>query len=247
MYHLNVAQKKKERHRPKFRSFSSHTRPMGCQAHKHLRHLPRRYITMILEKAIFIKLKNLKFSDQQLFDAAVSGFNPSRHTCRICGAVGRFSEIHSYQRDMISANGSVRVDTRLSIRRFQCGSCGHTHALLPDVLIPYGSYSLRFILTVLLCYLKRSSTVTNLCRYWGIAVSTLYDWIHLFIIQYNSWCSVLDRILWVCRSAVSSICDFPAFPSEFLLRFGFSFLRGRSATPSGSIRLPDRRLRPHPT
>jgi hypothetical protein len=108
---------------------------------------------MILEKAIFIKLKNIKISDQQLFDAAASGFKPSKHTCRVCGAVGRFKEIRSYQRDMISVNGSVRVDTRLSIRRFQCESCGHTHALLPDVLIPYGSYSLRFILTVLLCYL----------------------------------------------------------------------------------------------
>ena len=222
-----------------------HTAHVGCQARKHLLHLPLvwMYNTMILEKAIFSKLKNLKITDQELYDIAVSSFNPSKHVCPICGAVGRFRLIQPYERYMISTCGSCRVETILSIRRFQCESCGHTHALLPDVLIPYGSYSLRFILTILSGYLKRSCPIVDFCRHWNIAVSTLYEWIHLFIDQYNAWCGILDRILWVSIAALSSVSGAIAFPSEFSMRFGFSFLRGRAATPSGSLPLPDRRLR----
>ena len=197
---------------------------------------------MILEKAIFIKLKFLKISDQELYDRAVSNFKPAMQPCPVCKTVGLFREIDSYERYMISADGSSRVESTLSIHRFQCESCGHTHALLPDILIPYGSYSLRFILTVLLGYLKRSCPVVKFCEQWNIAVSTLYEWIHLFVDQYNAWCSILDRILWVDATSLSSVSSIPAFPYDFLIRFGFSFLRGRTATPSGPVPLPDRRL-----
>ncbi len=236
---------KKERAPPtKVSLFLISIQHMGCQARKHSLHLPCTYNTMIREKAIFIKLNLLNFSDQQLFDHAVSGFKPFECSCPACGAIGHFREIGSYERDLVSAHNRIRIDTRLKIRRFQCQSCEHTHALLPDVLIPYGSYSLRFILIVLLDYLNRTGTVADLCQYWNIAISTLYDWIHLFINQYNSWCRVLDRILWVSRNSVSSIVQAPAFPSEFFSCFGFSFLQGRMTTPSGPVHLSDRRFRP---
>lgn len=198
---------------------------------------------MIREKAIFIKLNQLHYSDQQLFDAAVARFNPSSCRCPKCGAVGRFSRIYSYRRFMISAEHGSRSDTVLIVPRFQCDSCGCTHALLPDSLIPFGSYSLRFVLTVLLAYLNRSGTVADLCDHWQIAVSTLYGWIHLFRSQYNAWCRILDRILWVTRESLDSISAFPAFPSEFLARFGFSFLQGHRTSPSVSLPQIDRRRR----
>lgn len=122
------------------------------------------YIDMILEKAIFIKINQLHFSDQQLFDAATSGFIPSKCSCSKCNTIGRLTEIHSYKRDMISVENGKRIDTTLIIPRYRCDSCGRTHALLPDVLIPYGSYSLRFILFILQAYLHRSCTVAELCE-----------------------------------------------------------------------------------
>lgn len=198
---------------------------------------------MIREKAIFIKLNQLHFSDLQLFDMAVAGFKPSSCRCPKCGAVGRFSQIRPYRRFMISVEHGRRSDTELIVPRFKCGSCGGTHALLPDSLIPFGSYSLRFVLTVLLAYLNRSGTVADLCECWGIAISTLYGWIHLFRTQYNAWCRVLDRILWVTRSSLASVSDFPAFPSGFLARFGFSFLQRRETSPSGTVPRIDRRRR----
>lgn len=198
---------------------------------------------MIREKAIFIKLNQLHYSDRQLFDAAVSSFRPSSCRCPKCGAVGRFSRIRPYRRSMVSAENGSRSDTQLIVPRFRCDSCGCTHALLPDSLIPFGSYSLRFVLTVLLAYLCRSNTVVDFCDHWQIAVSTLYGWIHLFRSHYNAWCRILDRILWVTQKSLDSVSAFPAFPSDFLDRFGFSFLQERLASPSGSLPRVDRRRR----
>ena len=198
---------------------------------------------MIRKKAIFIKLNQLHYSDRQLFDAAVAGFKPSSCHCPKCGAVGRFSRIRPYRRYMISAEHGSRSDTKLIIPRFRCDSCGSTHSLLPDPLIPFGSYSLRFILSVLLAYLNRSTTVAAFCDRWQIAVSTLYGWIHLFRSQYNAWCRILDRILWVTQKSLDSVFAFPAFPSDFLTRFGFSFLQGHRASPSVSLLRIDRRRR----
>ena len=174
---------------------------------------------------------------------AVSDFNPAKCPCPKCGAIGQFKQIRSYERDLISASGNERVDTVLSVPRFLCESCGHSHALLPDILIPFGSYSLRFILTVLSSYLNRSCTITAFCDHWQIAISTLYGWIHLFTEQYNAWCRILDRVLWVCHHAICSIASTPAFPYAFFIRFGFSFLQDRQTSPSGIPPLSDRRRR----
>lgn len=201
------------------------------------------YTAMIREKAIFIKLSQLKYSDRQLFDTAVASFKPSSCSCPKCGAVGSFSRIRPYRRFLISAEHSSRSDTELIVPRFRCGGCGCTHALLPDSLIPFGSYSLRFILTVLLAYLTRSGTVADFCDHWQIAISTLYRWIHLFRSHFNSWCSILDRILWITQKSLASVSAFPAFPSDFLARFGFSFLQGHRASPSVSLPQTDRRRR----
>lgn len=196
---------------------------------------------MIREKVIFSKLNQLQISDQQLFDMAVAGFSPESCTCPECGAVGCLAEFRSYERHLISVSNGKRIDTSITVPRFLCCSCGHTHAVLPDVLIPYGSYSLRFILAVILEYLDRTCTVASLCEQWSISISTLYDWIHLFIDQYNAWCEVLERIRWVSRDAIGSVSSIAAFPHAFFSRFNFSFLQGRRTSltvhsPSGDRR-----------
>ena len=196
---------------------------------------------MIREKAIFFKLNRLKLSDQQLFETAISGFRPSACTCPACNAEGRLRQIRPYGRHMISIVDGQRADTLISVPRFLCESCGHSHALLPDFLIPFGSYSLRFVLSVLGGYLFRTGTVADYCDHWQIAVSTLYAWIHLFTSHYNAWCSILDRISWASIVALDTVSSCSAFPSAFFLRFGFSFLQARGATPSGMPPLCDRR------
>lgn len=199
---------------------------------------------MIREKAIFIKLNLIHLSDQELFDRAIASFRPGSCQCPVCGAVGRFSKIRPYQRELISISSGKRIEVSVSVPRFLCGSCGHSHAVLPDILVPFGSYSLRFILTILHGYLERSCTVADFCAHWEIAVSTLYGWIHLFLEHYNAWCRILDRILWVCHDALAVVSGTGSFPSAFFRLFRFSFLQGLKASPSGCPPPQDRRCRP---
>ena len=115
-------------------------------------------------------------TDLDIFKNATNGFNHYGESCPNCGAVGKLSLYSSYSRGLVSyVNGTV-VDHRVSPCRFECTSCGVTHALLPDILVPYSPFSLNFKLTVLKAYYERTTTVVAVCEHFGIAVSTLYSW-----------------------------------------------------------------------
>jgi len=186
---------------------------------------------MIRQKAILCKLNRINDSDEELLDAAT----PSFDSCPACGAQGCCSPHASYTRWLISIHHGVRVEDLLTIKRVICTSCGCTHALLYDVLIPYGSYSLRFILYVLRAYLNRTGTVAALCEQFSIAVSTLYAWIDLFNEHANLWLSVLERISQVSLQALDYFENINMLPFSFFLRYGFSFLQKRRTTRSGRV------------
>ena len=190
---------------------------------------------MIRQKSILLKLKNEQ-SDQLLLMKALKNFRPSRMICPFCKAKGGHRRVLSYTRMLITVNNGKREEHEVRIPMYNCPSCGHSHAIIPDVLIPYASYSLRFILTVLKAYMERNCSVRSLCAQWQIAVSTLYDWIHTFAGQYSIWRGILFRIHWVTSKALEDISDTAAFPSGFFSRFGFSFFQHPEpgATPSAS-------------
>ena len=175
--------------------------------------------------------------DMELLTLAEEKLAVEQIRCPDCGTKGSCRRINSYQRMVITVLEGRRVEEVVRIPRVQCLACKNTptHALLPDVLIPHRSYSLRFILFVLRAYLTRQGTVRALCEDWQIAVSTLYEWIHLFVDQYNLWCKVLDRISWICKPALDRISDVLALPSVFFNTFRFSFLQRQKATPSPPV------------
>jgi len=180
---------------------------------------------MIRVKTIPGKIFSLKTSDRQLFSSAIQAFSPSRAVCPHCGAIGCCHSHDSYPRWLISIENGRRSDAIISIPRVLCTSCDRTHAILPDVLIPYGSYSLRFILVILNAYLARTVTVQEFCASWGIAVSTLYDWIHLFEKQASLWLGVLKQVKRLNTLSLNEICSQDSFPASFFGRFRFSFLQ----------------------
>ena len=142
---------------------------------------PIQALFMIREKTILCKLNQIKISDIQLLES----YTPSAKVCPDCGAVDCCSTHASYSRSMISISHGVRIEKELTIQRVLCSSCKKTHALLSDALIPFASYSLRFILHVLKAYITRTITVEKLCESFQIAISTLYKWIQLFISHTN--------------------------------------------------------------
>lgn len=181
---------------------------------------------MIRQETIFSKLILIKFSDLVLLKA----MEPWYRVCPSCGAVDCCGPHASYDRDLITISDGARKEYEISVSRVICSACGKTHALLADVLIPYGSYSLRFILHALRAYSCRNGTVAALCECFSIAISTLYSWIDLFKEHANLWFSILHQISQVNIEALDFIANIHKLPSVFFQRYGFSFLQCRRTT-----------------
>lgn len=98
----------------------------------------------------------------------------------------------SYERYLVEFRNGEPAAWSITVQRFQCSSCGHTHALLSSALVPYSSYSLRFILAVLRAYFLRTGTVAGICVKAGIAVSTLYRWKKWFFMHKQLLLGVLE-------------------------------------------------------
>ena len=177
----------------------------------------------------------------ELYLNAIKDIKLSKIECPCCKASGQCEYISPYKRTMISAADDTQKVQYLLIKRAKCNSCGRTHAILPDILVPYGSYSIRFILIVLTKYLQRKTSVATFCDKWHIAASTLYSWIHLFIDHYSSFVSALDRISKVTEEAIASVENHDTFMNAFFERFRFHFLQLKTTSyspphsPSGSF------------
>jgi hypothetical protein len=111
-------------------------------------------------------------------------------------------------------------------------SCKTTHALLPDIIIPYSPYSLRFMLTVLVAYFERNTTVLDVCTYFGIAVSTLYEWKHRMLEHKDLLLGILASLKEPAHAFLSGFIDsFRLLDQlkDFFSRYGFSFMQNRAA------------------
>ena len=149
---------------------------------------------MLIKPVLFCKLTRLKISSASLFAAFMSDFCPEKEICPFCGVSG-FCRCHdSYERNLIDfSNGKTRSE-KITVQRVICRKCRHTHAVLPDVMIPYRQYSLLFVLRVLMEYFLRRQTVAGLCDRFEITVAVLYRWRALFLRQHAQWLQYLGKL-----------------------------------------------------
>jgi len=121
------------------------------------------------------KISFHKINAYEMYITYVRGFNPCEFPCSLCRTKHPSWTRHDYYgRYIISFENGKSIDYHVEIIRYKCSSCGHTHAVLPEFLVPYRSYSIFFILSVLKEYFSKSLTILKLCEKYGIAVSTLY-------------------------------------------------------------------------
>ena len=167
--------------------------------------------------------------DTDIYQAAADSFSHYSKTCPKCGAAGKLSPHGGYGRGLVSYENQ-RVSFR-NIRplRFICKCCA-THALLPDILVPYSPYSLRFKLTVLIAYYERSTSVAEVCGQFEIAISTLYEWKKLFAehkeLLLGVFFSQKSSALSFLRGLLDSDCLSDTLRG-FFGRFAFSFMQRR--------------------
>lgn len=131
-------------------------------------------------------------SDLKRFNAKYDNLNIKSLTCPLCRAKSSCTFFSAYSRNMITFENGLNTCHTVSITRVICNSCNHTHAILPDHLIPFGSYTLSFVLKVLRAYFLGTKTIISLCDFFQISISTLYEWIRLFNEQKHIWLGVLN-------------------------------------------------------
>lgn len=193
---------------------------------------------MIRAFTIFCKLNFMKLSAQEMFTEAMLDFSKEKLStlvfpCPFCGAKHpNWSEFASYERYLISFEKGLPITYRIMVSRIICSSCGHTHAVLPEIIIPYGSYSLIFILTVLRDYYLSHMTIQALCAKYMIATSTLYAWKRLFLIHKKLWLGILENVTTKPLTFLSSL---PSLATSddltiFFQNHALSFLQGVSKT-----------------
>ena len=167
----------------------------------------------------------------ELFNIITSLSKVLSAACPDCNTRGYVKEHDSYCRYLIDYDGCVQ-EHRVDVKRVICGICGYTHAVLPDVLVPYKSYCIIFILRVLKEYFH-TKAVTAICKKYGIAPSTLYAWRDRYLSQSllalgaATEAALLTDTRWF--TSASDICRTDA-PSGFFQRFGFSFLQYKKTT-----------------
>lgn len=184
---------------------------------------------MIRPFTVFCKLNQITFSDRQWLEREAASLNRTDGLCPVCHAHASLSPFASYLRYLVEWKDEVPVCHQVTVQRFRCSSCGHTHALLPSALVPYSSYSLRFILLVLRNYFLGRACVQSICEHAGISVSTLYRWKALFLRHKALWLGVLEDMASSTAAFLSGMdgCLLQAFFQTFHLSF-LQHLRGTS-------------------
>ena len=186
--------------------------------------------TMIRHFADIFKPGQKKHSETELLKAASESFRPNEAKCTGCGAVGGFSYHGEYRRNLVVFDNEVNT-LDLCISRHVCASCGRTHAVLPPFIVPFGSYSLFFIIKVLREYFSRrimGLTVSDICERHLISVSTLYKWKSLFLAHKSLWLGILEDLKVSDLDFLTMHVPCPSSLKGFSGRFGFSFLQNRA-------------------
>jgi transposase-like protein len=200
---------------------------------------PRKDISrkMIRVFTTLCKLLFENLTDMTIFQNTTDGFKHYGENCPACGAAGKLSPYGIYSRGLVSYVNGKTIDERVNPRRFDCTSCGVTHALLPDILVPYSPYSLHFKLTALSAYYERSTTVVAICEHFGIAVSTLYSWIKLLSehkeLLLGAVASMEESAITFLRSLFEAACLSDCLRS-FFRQHAFSFMQRMPATATRS-------------
>lgn len=108
-----------------------------------------------------------------------------RNVCPCCHAKGKLVKYGTYERNI-----SVLVDNevenyRVSIQRVICTSCNHTHALLPNFIVPYKIMAIFSIAQIV----KRASisSAYKLAETINLSVQMIYSYIAIVLAFFDNF------------------------------------------------------------
>ncbi len=105
---------------------------------------------------LYLKKNNIKIEN------IVKELNSKYPSCPKC-KTNKFFKVHdSYSRNVCVFRNEKVERLEILIQRLLCTSCGTTHALLPDDIIPYAYYSKSFIMYCLIEYYINGVSVSDI-------------------------------------------------------------------------------------
>ena len=180
-------------------------------------------LIMIRKNLINCKLIREKKSGKLLLSEYMPHFRPEQETCPYCKCKGN-CRIHGYYyRRLIDFVNGRPVVARVRILRVIC-SCGATHAILFDPVVPYGQHSLFFILRVL----AEHFLLEKICEVFEISLPTFHRWKKLFASHRQDWQGSLASVETSLRRFLLDLVrkiPFSDFAGSFFNLTGISFLQ----------------------
>ena len=174
-----------------------------------------------------IQIKTSKISGYDIFHNACDDINLQDEVCPTCGSKGSCSPYGHYDRYLIDfKDGSPNCMT-IKITRVIC-KCGHTHAILPDPIIPYIQYSLFYVLVVLAVYSCHLMTIDHLCDMYHITPSILYRWVKVYDEHRREWQGLLQSTTSDIQHSLYELAhkdNYGSFAAFFIQKTGISLLQ----------------------
>lgn len=172
-------------------------------------------------------------NDYEIFLSLQKECNAPTNPCPFCRApCDAFCKDGHYNRYFITyLHGKVVYHT-VTISCVKCTSCGHSHALLSSFLVPYSSYSVSFLLSLLFdYYTKKYKTVALLCEHYEIAISTFYRILRAFLRDHVFLKSMEKQLAYADSFQISShlytqtLSNLSTLLQQFFFSYGYSFLQ----------------------
>ncbi len=188
---------------------------------------------------LFLKLckcyKEISFENEiNIFNEQMKLLNIEELKCPFCGANHSLSPFASYNRHFVTYENNIAEDNIISILRCICSSCGHTHALIPSVIVPYMSFSVKFTISIIHDYLiHKFHSVEDMCEHYGIAISTFYRILKKFKEHKKLWLGLLSdkhtsNLIFIRHLLNSTFIQIEMFLSKFFDKIGISFFQETS-------------------
>ena len=117
-----------------------------------------------------------KINEYHMFISAQNKSNKLDSFCPNCKAPSSgFVSKGFYKRYFITYHKDSTISNQVKIKCVQCTSCGVSHAILNSTVIPYSSFSMGFIISLLFAYFTgKFKSIELLCEHFDISVNTFY-------------------------------------------------------------------------
>lgn len=115
-------------------------------------------------------------------EKVVNNYSIIKYICPKCGAKHSLIKHCYYKRYCCFLDNNLKIcEKQITILRVLCKGCSSTHAILPNNIIPYGTYDNLSIIHFLTEYFVYKQSVLSISQKYGIDYRTLYQFISKFM------------------------------------------------------------------